>query len=81
MTSPQCVEAFSPAQPGEEQNLEGYGLQSGQYLHSWGGVVTLSLLPMISARRQFPLLPQLLLQKGLVVKVLRAEEGFDEPVI
>ena len=40
MTSFQCVEAFSPAQPGEEQNHEEYGLQSGQYLHSWGGVVT-----------------------------------------
>ena len=40
MTSLQCVEAFSPAQPGEEQNREGYGPQSGQYLHSWGGVVT-----------------------------------------
>ena len=24
MTSLQCVEAFSPAQPGEEQNHEGY---------------------------------------------------------
>ena len=40
MTSLQCVEAFSPAQPGEEQNHEEYGLQSGQYLHSWDGVVT-----------------------------------------
>ena len=40
MTSLQCVEAFSPAQPEEEQNHEEYGLQSGQYLHSWGGVVT-----------------------------------------
>ena len=40
MTSLQCVEAFSPAQLGEEQNHEGYGPQSGQYLHSWGGVVT-----------------------------------------
>ena len=39
MTSLQCVEAFSPAQPGEEQNHEEYGLQSGQYLHSWDGVV------------------------------------------
>ena len=43
MTSLQCVEAFSPAQPGEEQNREGYGLQSGQYLHSLGGVVTFNL--------------------------------------
>ena len=43
MISLQCVEAFSPAQPGEEQNHEGYGPQSGQYLHSWGGAVTLSL--------------------------------------
>ena len=41
MTFLQCVEAFSPAQPGEEQNHEGYGPQSGQYLHSWGGAVTL----------------------------------------
>ena len=40
MTSLQCVEAFSPAQPREEQNHEGYGPQSGQYLHNWGGVVT-----------------------------------------
>ena len=43
MTSLQCVEAFSPAQPGEEQNHKGYGPQSGQYLHSWGGVVTFVL--------------------------------------
>ena len=34
MTSLQCVEAFSPAQLGEEQNREGHGTQSGQYLHS-----------------------------------------------
>ena len=40
MTFLQCVEAFSLAQPREEQNHEGYGPQSGQYLHSWGGVVT-----------------------------------------
>ena len=40
MTSLQCVEAFSPMQPGEEQNREGYGPQSGQYLHSWGEAVT-----------------------------------------
>ena len=40
MTSLQCVEAFSPAQPREEQNHEEYGLQSGQYLQSWDGVVT-----------------------------------------
>ena len=40
MTSLQCVEAFSPAQPGEEQNHKGYEPQSGQYLHSWGGVIT-----------------------------------------
>jgi len=25
MTSLQCAEAFSPAQPGEEQNREGHG--------------------------------------------------------
>ena len=36
----QCVEAFSLAQPGEEQNHEGYKPQSGQYLHSWGGAIT-----------------------------------------
>ena len=41
MTSLQCVEAFSPAQLGEEQNREGHGTQSGQYLHSWGEVVTI----------------------------------------
>ena len=35
----QCVEAFSLAQPGEEQNRKGHGPQSGQYLHNWGGVV------------------------------------------
>ena len=40
MTSLQFVEAFSPAQPEEEQNHEEYGLQSGQYLHSWGGAIT-----------------------------------------
>ena len=40
MTSLQCVEAFSLAQPEEEQNREGYWPQSGQYLHSWGEVVT-----------------------------------------
>ena len=34
------IEAFFPAQPGEEQNHEGYGPQSGQYLHNWGGAVT-----------------------------------------
>ena len=39
MTFLQCVEAFSPAQPEEEQNHEGYGPQSGQYLYSWGGAV------------------------------------------
>ena len=43
MTFLQCVEAFSLAQPREEQNHEGYGPQSGQYLHSWGGVVTDSI--------------------------------------
>ena len=43
MISLQCVKAFSPAQPGEEQNHKGYGPQSGQYLHSWGGVVTFVL--------------------------------------
>ena len=43
MTSLQCVEAFSPVQPGEEQNHEEYGLQSGQYLHNWGGVVTVPI--------------------------------------
>ena len=42
MTSLQCVEAFSLAQPEEEQNHEGYGPQSGQYLHSWGGAITVS---------------------------------------
>ena len=40
MTSLQYVEAFSPAQHREEQNREGHGPQSGQYLHSWGGTVT-----------------------------------------
>ena len=39
MTSLQCVKAFSPAQLSEEQNHEGYGPQSGQYLHSWGGAI------------------------------------------
>ena len=39
MISLQCVEAFSPIAVcfGGEQNREGYGPQSGQYLHSWGG--------------------------------------------
>ena len=43
MTSLQCVEAFSPTTMcfGGEQNREKYGSQSEQYLHSWGGVVTL----------------------------------------
>ena len=40
MISLQCVKAFSLAQPGEEQNHEGYGPQSGQYIHSWDEVVT-----------------------------------------
>ena len=44
MTSLQCVEAFSPAQPGEEQNHEEHGLQSGQYLHIWGGVITVFIV-------------------------------------
>ena len=39
MTSLQCVEAFSPSQLGEEQNCEGQGPQSEQYLHSWGEVI------------------------------------------
>ena len=39
MTSLQCVEAFSPAQLGEEQNHERYGPQSEQYLHSRSGAV------------------------------------------
>ena len=35
------VEAFSPTAVcfGGEQNREGYGSQSGQYLHSWSRVV------------------------------------------
>ena len=40
MTSLQCVEAFSSVQLRGEQNHEGYGSQSGQYLHSWGGVIS-----------------------------------------
>ena len=45
MTSFQCVEAFSPIAVcfGEEQNHEGHGPQSGQYLRRWGEVVTLKL--------------------------------------
>ena len=41
MTSLQCVEAFSPTAVcfEGEQNREGHGPQSGQYLHSWGGAV------------------------------------------
>ena len=45
VTSLQFVEAFSPTAVcfGGEQNCEGYGPQSGQYLRRWGGVVTLKL--------------------------------------
>ena len=41
MTFLQCVEAFFPTAVcfEREQNCEGHGPQSGQYLHSWGGVV------------------------------------------
>ena len=41
MTSFQCVEAFSPTIVcfEGEQNYKGYGPQSEQYLHSWGGAI------------------------------------------
>ena len=57
MTSLQCVEAFSLAQPGKEQNHEGYGPQSGQYLHSWGGAITPSILvlSLLELFKQVPL--------------------------
>ena len=53
MTSLQCVEAFSPAQPGEEQNHEGYGPQSGQYLHSCGGAVTYVIVIIFKCIRAY----------------------------
>ena len=49
MTSLQCVEAFFPAQSGEEQNYEGYEPQSGQYLYSWGGAIT-----YVATQENFP---------------------------